>query len=370
MYFAQNRIAGKTYMVPVNMANVSGTALAIRGDLREKYGLPKINTMEDLEAYFEAVAADKNSGVSFAYHAAQDNKRLREIQFNQGNDFLIFAGALVDYFSYKYSSNVQPEDLFWIYSRPEYLEFLKTQKRFADIGAWSKSAVNNTTQMQDSFLNGISASFGNNLGTIGTVASQVAQAHPEWNPELVDLYPETNRFYLAATEGYAVPVSSQNQGRAFMSLDLLKFDENLYHLARNGIEGTHYTRPGPGLWMPGPAYDNYPFGVAISWGLKNKMYDLVRSDIFPDQKTISDDWNSRGIASPTASFAFDDRAVQNELANLRNIYLQHIPLLELGLVRDIEASLAEFQRQAEIAGLAKIAAEAQRQFKDHLDAMR
>jgi putative aldouronate transport system substrate-binding protein len=368
---AQARIAGKTYFVPVNMANVSAIALIIRGDLREKYGLPEIKTIADLEAYYRAISDDRNSGVSFGYNASQQNDLMRTIQFLQGNNFIELSGALQNYFTYKYSDNVRPEDLLWFYSSPEDLEWAKRQKRFADMGVWSRSAIANATDVRDSFVNGTSASFVQNLGTIGSVASQVSQTHPEWKPELVDLYPETNRFYLAFTgDGFAVTASSQNQARAFMALDLLKFDERLYLLARNGIEGVHYTRPGPGLWAPGPSYDNWPFGSAFAWGLKNNMYDLVREDTFPDHQAIADDWKSRALASPTASFAFDDSAVQNELANLQSVYIQYVPLLDLGLAQNTEATLAEFQRQAEVAGLAKITAEIQRQFKTHLDSLK
>jgi putative aldouronate transport system substrate-binding protein len=369
--FAQARIGGKTYFVPVNMANVSADAYVIRGDLREKYGLPKIKTASDMEAYFKAVSEDRNSGVAFAYNASQNNENLRTVHFFQADNFIQLSGSLQNYFSYQYHDNVGADDLFWIYSSKEYLEFVRQMKRLADTGTWSRSAIANATDVRDSFVNGNSAVFVQNLGTVGAVASQVEGIHPEWKPELVDLYPEKDRFVLAFTgDGFAVTTNSKNQERAFMALDLLKFDETLYYLARNGIEGVHYNRPGEGLWSKGPSNDNWPFGNAFSWGLKNNMYDLVRDDMFPDQVVISDDWRSRAKASPTASFSFDDSAVQNELANLQSIYVQYVPLLDLGLVSDVEKTLAEFQRQARAAGLDKVTEEARRQIKVHFDTLR
>lgn len=47
--------------------------------------------------------------------------------------------------------------------------------------------------------------------------------------------------------------------------------------------------------------------------------------------------------------------------------MKYIPLLDLGLVDDIEGTLSEFQEQAEAAGLDKIRAEVQRQVSLYLE---
>lgn len=369
--FAQARIGGKTYFVPVNMANVNASAMVIRGDLREKYGLPKIKTVADLETYYRAIAADRDSGVSFAFHASQQNDNLRTILFLEANSYVQMKGSLQNYFTYKYSPNTGADDLFWIYSSESYLEWARRMKAWADMGVWSRSAIANATDVKDSFVNGTSASFAQNLGTVGSAASQVSGARPEWKPELVDLSAGSARFYLSYTgDGFAVLANSQNQARSFMALDMLKFDEALYYLIRNGIEGVHYNNVGNGLWAPGPAQDDWPFGNAFSWGFKNKMYDLVRQDMFPEQIVMAADWNARAIAEPTASFSFDDSKVQNELANLQSVYIQYIPLLDLGLAGNIEATLAEFQRQAEAAGLNKIYEEVRSQLVVHFETMK
>ena len=42
------------------------------------------------------------------------------------------------------------------------------------------------------------------------------------------------------------------------------------------------------------------------------------------------------------------------MANLQNVYIQYVPLLDLGLVDDVEGTIAKFQEQAERAGMQKI----------------
>lgn len=366
--WGQAKIGGKIYFVPCNMANVSADALLVRGDLREKYGLDRLKDLSDLEAYFTAVANDPESGVSFAYDASQNNDRNKAILLQAKNDWVRMEGALVNYISFQYSDSFSADDLFWMYGTEEYLAYAKQMKEWADNGYWSKSAIANATDVKEAFINGTSASFVQNLGTVGATASEVQQNHPEWKPEVYDLTPDAHRFLAAYTgDGMAVLANSQNQARAFMALDLLKFDEQLYYLVRHGVEGKHYEIPSEGMWKPGAEMNKYPYGNGFSWGFKNSVYDLTREDTFEDQYEIGEIWKKKALEGPAAAFSFDDTNVKNELANLQSVYIQYAPLLDLGLVDDVEKTLEEFNRQAEAAGLQKILEEAKVQVAAYLE---
>ncbi len=369
--WGQARIGGKVYFVPCNMANVVGNAVVIRGDLREKYKLDPLENIEDLQKYFQAVADDPDSGVQFAYNASQQNDTSNLIILFANNDWVQLAGSLQNYFTYKYSGNETADDVFWIYGTEEYLAYAKQMKEWADAGFWSRSAIANATDPKEAFANGTSASFFQNLGTVGVAASDAQENHPEWKPEIYDLTPEANRFLGAYIgDGYAVLENSQHKERAFMALDLLKFDQDLYNLVRHGIEGVHYTMVSDTQWAPGPDMAKHPFGNGWSWGLKNNLLETTREDTFPDQVEIGDIWNAKAVEGPTAAFSFDDSKVQNELANLQNVYTQYAPLLGLGLVDDVEKTLAEFNRQAEAAGLQKILDEAKAQLDVYFNSVK
>lgn len=241
-------------------------------------------------------------------------------------------------------------------------------KEWADKGFWSKSAIANATDVKEAFINGTSASFSQNLGTVGATASEVEQNHPEWKPEVCDLTPDAHRFLAAYTgDGVAVLANSRNQARAFMALDLLKFDKDLYYLVRHGIEGKHYEVASEGFWKPGAEMSRNPYGNGFSWGFKNSMYDMTREDTFKDQYEIGEIWKEKALEGPTAAFSFDDSNVKNELANLQSVYTQYVPLLDLGLVDDVEKTLNEFNKQAEAAGLQKIMDEAKTQVAAYLE---
>lgn len=365
--WGQAKIGDKVYFIPGNMANVSMNAMLIRGDLREKYGLDPIESVEDLEAYYEAVAADPDSGVQFPYAASQNNAEGRHAILFAGNDFVRIEGALADYVTYKYSEDFSADDLVWLYGTEEYLEYAEKMKEWADKGFWSKSAIANATDTKDAFLNGTSASYVWNLGTAGAAASQVEEEHPDWKPEIYDLTPDAHRFFAAYTgDGVAVTANSKHQDRAFMAIDLLKYDEELYHLVRYGIEDVHYTRTGDTTWMPGDEAAKYPYGNGFSWGFKNSGFDLTREDQNQDQTEIGEKWTKSAVESPTAAFSFNDTNVKNELANLKSVYTEYIPLLDLGLVKDVEGTLDEFRKKAEAAGLEKVLDEAKTQLEEYM----
>ena len=369
--WGQAKIGGKVYFVPGNMANVSMNAILIRGDLREKYGLDPLKSMDDLEAYYDAIAKDPDSGVQFAYAASQNNTEGRYAMLFAGNDFVRIEGAVADYITYKYSEDFTADDLVWIYGTDEYLEYAKQMKQWADKGFWSKSAIANATDTKDAFINGTSASYIWNLGTVGVTASQVEKEHPEWKPEIFDITPDAHRFFAAYTgDGVAVVANSKHQDRAFMAIDLLKYDKTLYYLVRHGIEGVHYEKASDTTWRPAAEMQKYPYGNGFSWGLKNSDYDLVREDQNATQTEIGKKWTDIAVESPTAAFSFDDTNVKNELANLRSVYTQYVPLLDLGLVDDVEGTLAQFQKQAEAAGLDKILEEAKSQLKSYLESIK
>ena len=114
----------------------------------------------------------------------------------------------------------------------------------------------------------------------------------------------------------------------------------------------------------------HPFGNGWSWGLKNNLLETTREDTFPDQVEIGNAWNAKAVEGPTAAFSFDDSKVQNEMANLQRVYTQYAPLLGLGLVDDVEKTLAEFNEQAEAAGLQKILDEAKAQLDVYFNSVK
>lgn len=364
--FEQAKIGGKTYFVPATLPSVSGSAVLIRADLREKYNIPELNSLEVLEQYFTAVAENEDGVFPFA--AAGNNDQLKNLAFIAKNKIIGINGATGFGYIYK-ESGVTADSVQFLYDMPEYLEYAKLMKEWAEKGFWSRNAIANQTQPRDAFENGTSASLIWNLGTLGNTARKIEAEHPDWKWEICDVVPDAIHTYgLYTGDGMAVPASSNNKERAFMLLDKLKWEKEYYELIRFGVEDTHWIAVGENQWEPGPAQDKYVFGSYGTWGLKNQLFERQRADALEVETKMNDRWKE--VADKTndvfQGFIFDDTNVKNEIAALDAIIKQYVYILDLGLVEDVEAILNEFRQKAVDAGKDKIYAELRSQLEAYL----
>lgn len=371
----QARVGGKVYLIPANNAAVNGNTVLIRGDLREKYGIGEINNYEDLQRYYEAVA-ENEKGI-FPYAASQNNEQMRIMMIDNHYNMVGLNGTDDKLFYYRADEEPGAGNVVWLYESEEYKEWVTKMKEWADKGFWSKNAVANNTNPRDAFTNGTSASLVWNLGTCGAVANQILESHPDWKPEVYDLNPDGRKLlgsYIG--DGAAVLASSKNKERAFMLIDVMKYDEECYNLVRLGVEGTHWIDPTEELgmsedaeqkyWRAGERQAAYPFGSALSWPFKNSLYGRSREDKFEDEVALTEIWRAAQESAPLTGFSLDDSSVKNELANLNNAKTKYVPLLDLGLVENVEETLAEFNKQAEAAGLEKVKAAYEAQVEEYL----
>ena len=278
-------------------------------------------------------------------------------------------------FYYRADEEAGADNVVWLYETDEYKEWAAKMKEWSDKGFWSKNAVANNTSPRDAFTNGTSASLIWNLGTCGAVASEVEKSHPDWKPEIYDFNLDKRKFLGSYTgDGAAVLASSKNQERAFMAIDLLKFDEECYNLVRLGIEGENWINPdgeadadtSHKTWRAGDRETAYPFGSALSWPFKNSMYERDREDKFVDEVELTKEWKAKQESVSLTGFTLDDSSIKNELSNLNNAKTKYVPLLDLGLIEDVDATLQEFNDQAEGAGLEKVIDAYKEQIEEYL----
>ena len=208
--------------------------------------------------------------------------------------------------------------------------------------------------MQDSFLNGTSAVYIENLGTCGNVANSVLQSNPDWKPEVYDLNLDKVSTAGYDADGYAVPYTSKHMDRALMALDVMKNDPDAYVAIRYGLPGYHITINDDGTWSQAEHYGTWSYGAAPSWGLKNTMLEMDQQGTFPTVIELMATWGEISVDSPTVGFAFSTTNIADAWANLSEVYTQYIPLLQLGLVDDIDGWLAEFMSMADSAGLQEV----------------
>ena len=363
------KVNGKTFMIPKNSVYANNAVpVLIRGDLREKYGMDAIDSYDKLEAYLVAVADNEKESGIYPYAAGTDGVEL-SIQMFQCKNNLFGSTSLGKYIGYFYNGNNKPtaDDMVWEYTTDQYKEFINLAKKWSDEGFWSKNAVSNTISPADAFINGTSASVFWNYDTCMTIYNTVMSDHPEWKPEVIDVNPSGAHYKAPFSEGISIPAIALHPERSMMVIDLLKWDKELYDIARYGIEGRSWVATSDTTYQLGEEQGNYTVGNApITWGLKNDTLERIVGEAEETRSEIYLQLFSSPIGESAAGFTFDNSGVKNEIAAISELCSQYIPILELGLVEDPEATLEEFNKKCEQAGRDDILNEFKKQYSEYL----
>jgi putative aldouronate transport system substrate-binding protein len=363
----QGRINGKLFFVPRSTAAYTGEgAVLIRGDLREKYGIPELKSIDDLEKYYTEVA--KNEKGVFPYAASISNGA-KGVLYNSPNNLVdVYVTTVgVGSFAYSYVEG-QPfsiDDVGYSFFREQYPDFAKRMKTWVELGFWSKNAPVNKTEPRDALESGTGASLTWNIGTLAQSADKIAKEHPEWKPEIFDINPNSiKQMGLYTNDGMAVAYTSQNVERSFMLLDKLKFNRDYQELFINGIKNVHWIPEGDNEYKQGPDFEKFKPGANGTWGVNNKDFERKLVGENPAVQRLEGAWTPITIHPITEGFKFDPTNVKSELATFITLETKYGPLLDLGLVDNVDDTLAEFKDKAMKAGFEKI----EQELKKQLDA--
>lgn len=362
----QVRSNGIPYMVPHNNKEYQQEAIAVRGDLMEKYGFDDIATMDEYNAFCEACAADgiygNNGGAGSYYLEFRSRGFATTGGTPKGGEFLLYN-----------KDDVNDLDFYYIFDEPWFTDFCKEMKSQADAGVWTPDILNSTAERQEGLLNGTCATLLWNIGSCATYGNQANASHPEWNIKVVDpLRDEPKQLTPYSNAGMAINNNSKNPERAMMVINALYTDRYLQELTRLGIEGTHWEAVGDDQYTL--LKDTLGVDTYCDWGWTNEK--LMRTEYIPEEsKTSVDKDEERLIAEfdekaatphPYDSFAFDPSNVATEFAAVGAAYENYYAPLVNGLVEDPEATIAELKKALDDAGMQDIIAEVKRQAEEYI----
>lgn len=349
----ETTIAGKTIAVPANVAQAMGKIVAVRQDLMEKYDMTELKSWEDYKKYMLTIAEKETpeSGI-YALAASGDNNELWEVYRQQTDTFLALDSSYMD-FMYEYKNEIPAkEDIKLAYEFDTFRQYAYDMKEMADAGCWSRSALTNTITDDDAFGNLQGASIAWN----GSVFTYMEQA--EKTEGVTCMAYDLTSDHLVGAEAYsnndmAIAAGSKNPERAAMVLDLMKFDTYLNKLLILGIEDEHYSLDDKGEYTElDKAADFAAFAISASWAIKNG--DLNEAGTPEREKKISDAWEKRVQINPTITFVFDDTNVKAYVSAVTSVLTDYVPMLELGLVDDVDKTLDEMIQKCYDAGLQQI----------------
>lgn len=365
----QAKVDGKVYMLPMNYKELTAFVFLVRGDLMEKYGIEKVETMDDVENYLDQIAKNEPSLIPLDIGSDFDARMLYDLFWQKETVNRLEKINPMQLMGY----TKKGDDTVTVFNETEDPAFLTAVEKLQDWknrGFWSKSAVVNTQNNKESFAAGKSAAALMNINNAKSEYTNNTLAHPEWDIRVVDAQgdvPAIVQSYLA--NGMCIFSKSKNPERALMALDLLRNDEELHDLFSYGIEGEHYIDLGNGKIELTENNSNYPYDTNGNWGIRNDKYWKSVEGGIPNYDKLYDKWIKTAQAGEFAAFTFNNESVKNQVAAMNDIYNTNIKLLYLGFTDDPQKDIKATQEKLKAAGADEVYSEMTRQAKEWKDSL-
>ena len=365
--YAESTIDGKIVALPCNAEKADTKIVAIRQDLAEKYGIEKLDNWSDYMNFMLTIAEKETpeSGI-LAQASSGNNAELWEVYRQQYNVFYILKDNYLHYqYEYKEGELPSADDIELCWNSESFVKFAKDMKTLADAGCWSRGALSNTISDDDAF----GALQGASIAWNGTVFNYMRMA--EKNEGVKCAAYDLTKDNIVACEEYnnsdiAIAAASKNPERTAMVLDILKMDTYVNRLITLGFENEHYTIDGFNYAKAANVEAYPPNSVSLSWGINNGIYK--ETGVEPREQEMVDSWEPRITSNPTITFVFNDTEVSDYASACKAILGDYIPSLQLGLVDDVDAYLAEMNAKLDGAGIKIVEEELFKQYNEWLAA--
>ncbi|WP_442953115.1 extracellular solute-binding protein [Paenibacillus sp. Soil750] len=356
------KIDGKIYTVPATYKEYVTTGFIWREDLREKFNLPKPDSLANFEAYLAGIKKNVPDMVPLAA-----NSDVKGSLSDQYKNLTIDPIGAVPYglnIGYKTPSEVS---LYW--GSAEHLNELKAMKKWQDAGYITKNVLNTKDAMTDLITSGkAAANLGDNPSRFNDQKLKIASTHPDWK---LEYYPAPMIKGHAEPvhpihNGFAIPKSSKNAERALAFYEKMVTDKTYNQLTEYGILGKNYTVDNGYYTMIGDTNSNgFPREAMQGWAWRNPEFMLFDKG-YDGVKKIFTDLDKIATPDKYTGFAEDYTSYQAERAALEQVEKQYLYPLEAGLVADVEGGLKTFMEKAKVAGLDKIQAEYKKQWLEYV----
>ena len=172
----QAKVDGKVYMLPMNYKEITAYVYMARGDLMDKYGITSVSSLDEAEAYMDAIVQNEPSLIPIDVGSDYDKLFLYDRMWKKANwesdEKVVAIGP------WQVMGSVSEVDdsvsVVGTFAQPAFLEVITRLKDWKDRGFWSKNAVVNTQNNTESFQAGRSALAMMNGNTAKSVYASVS----------------------------------------------------------------------------------------------------------------------------------------------------------------------------------------------------
>ncbi|MBB6734689.1 ABC transporter substrate-binding protein [Cohnella zeiphila] len=386
-YINDNKLFGKTYVIPITNALMDMEGVWYRKDLLTKYGMNDIASYDDLYNYLEKVSENEKDLVPFAnYGNTAFFKLFTDINAQQldGKVFPFTGGGnpKANYIDVQISEDGKsvagvaaygdPASE-WANINPKYgLDYLMNEfnqaKRFNKF--IPADTLTNTTGTGKQNAAGF-VTLSNFKSSEAKIKAEVPNAEIGFWPIFKnnqELAPGTQSTDGKAWNFLAIPATSKKIDRTMKFLDWIFSSQENNDLFTYGIEGTNWQPVGEKGWKIPDGVDpakNYLFpGYQLTWNpTLNRIPDGLPEQL---QKDYEYEFNPASYKKNVlAGFTFDQEPVKNEIAKCNTVTAKYLPMLLSGF-GDVNDNLSKMNKDLKDSGVEKIKAELKNQINAFL----
>jgi len=358
---------GKVYGIPHDGLDISTAyGFVYREDLRKKYGVQELVTLEDLGDYIRAIKKNNPEMATAARDATNNNLMLRYGLRN-------LTSWAFDYYGLVYDREDPDARLYSKYETPEYRDGIQLMADWKNEGFWDTSVmvgqdfVNEVDQHP--FSQGLSAFFGGQTGDYSNTIDFIKDFGLDWEAGFHWVKYPSGHIDKGdvLNDGVSISATSKHPERTLMAMNLILTQPEYKWLIGFGIPEKHYVIGEDGFptLPPGITPDNAPYNYfmhAFSWFL----YD--RDSTFPQRQEkdaadlLEEEMNALANAPTLYGFYLDTADLATELAALNDIWIEYEMPLTWGFINEsVEADIANLIAKQKAAGIDKVREEAQKQ---------
>ena len=343
-------INGKIYAIPNlrNFGNYFG--LNIDSEIAAEYGIEDGQqlTLEDVDAFLQ-----------WAHEKYPDRYALAP----QGGTCLIgewtwdglgdtnYIGVLPDR-----GQTLEVQNLF---ETDDYVELCTWARKWYNEGMIMQDILSNTESWQVMINNKKAISCFDNYG--------VNKLNGMIRTVIIDKWSVSNSYSALC---YGINSNSKNKDAAWKAMEILYTDQDVSILLNNGIEGKHYTKNEDGTisFPEGKTAADVGYGMSDLYWVTPYSGNAYPLDI--NGPTFFEDllkFNDETLKSKAFGFAFDITPVTDQYAACANVMQKYYKPLLSGAV-DVESTIEQANAELEVAGIADVIAEKQRQLDEYMKA--
>lgn len=343
-------INGEIYAIPrvIPTTGFSNT-YDVRKDLMDKYGMTDITTVEELEAYFQAVLDNEDGMYPYV------GSNIQVLFPAYGNYHYLIGDGI-------YALYVDPADpeltVKSAWESDAYAQMFNKKKEWAEKG-YLISDVTAIENGDNGFDYGKVAAVDSNVMRLTERTDAMANnIGPDAEGYTVYLEPETRWIFSAGDNMLAVPSSSKHVNEAVQFIQWFKCNQENYDLWSYGVEGVNYNLNGEAVDVSGIDSANIYSPMVWMWN----DVDVARFPATYSAENLArlQSWDSQSKTSPLLGFTVDQTNIKAEVSQILAIMGEYRNDLGNGVIAwdDVKDTVID---NLYAAGLQKVIDEVQAQ---------